>query len=312
MPNTVGKQATKIARNPPAEPPGNRQPTPVLSKSKSPQGLDHSLSRDQIPTPCEPSSNPPTSESLIPSPLKPVPPVRPRINTSQHPPPIPLQRPPGLEAANPRGYVSVDKQSNDHGNGLQAGPLNQPISQKPVPSTMRSPVSTTANASINRRTPSQVLSVDSSRHQVGQLDDTQPPARPQKAIPPVPRNSLPTTTQPPVTRPTVDNPVCPIVSDKAQPPQATTTLAPNKMPPPPRPLPAKSSDTTSGGLRMSTGKPRNKLMYSALLPGASRTLSRATSDPSSNSANDGIAAQPQVPESVCTSSMKNTIILTFM
>ncbi|KAJ6185935.1 hypothetical protein N7519_007236 [Penicillium mononematosum] len=50
------------------------------------------------------------------------------------------------------------------------------------------------------------------------------------------------------------------------------------MPPPSRPSSALGSGAPTAALRMGTGKPRRKLMYSALLPSASRTPSSATSD----------------------------------
>ncbi|KOS40307.1 hypothetical protein ACN38_g8836 [Penicillium nordicum] len=51
-----------------------------------------------------------------------------------------------------------------------------------------------------------------------------------------------------------------------------------KMPPPSRPPSAVNPGAPTTALRMGTGKPRRKLMYSALLPGTSRTPSPATSD----------------------------------
>ncbi|KAJ5955131.1 hypothetical protein N7501_009410 [Penicillium viridicatum] len=51
-----------------------------------------------------------------------------------------------------------------------------------------------------------------------------------------------------------------------------------KMPPPSRPSSALRPGAPTTALRMGTGKPRRKLMYSALLPSTSRTPSPATSD----------------------------------
>ncbi|KAJ5165089.1 uncharacterized protein N7500_006919 [Penicillium coprophilum] len=61
------------------------------------------------------------------------------------------------------------------------------------------------------------------------------------------------------------------------PPPANNSPSTN-MPPPSHPPSVIRSGAPISSLRMGTGKPRRKLMYSALLPGASRTPSPATSD----------------------------------
>ncbi|OQE40273.1 hypothetical protein PENCOP_c006G01525 [Penicillium coprophilum] len=63
------------------------------------------------------------------------------------------------------------------------------------------------------------------------------------------------------------------------------------MPPPSRPPSVIRSGAPTSSLRMGTGKPRRKLMYSALLPGASRT-SPATSDTLPTSARRKPATEP--------------------
>ncbi|KAJ5470461.1 hypothetical protein N7530_007818 [Penicillium desertorum] len=61
--------------------------------------------------------------------------------------------------------------------------------------------------------------------------------------------------------------------------QASINVPPSTdMPPPSRPSSTLGSGAPTAALRMGTGKPRRKLMYSALLPSASRIPSPATSD----------------------------------
>ncbi|KXG50003.1 protein of unknown function DUF2439 [Penicillium griseofulvum] len=64
------------------------------------------------------------------------------------------------------------------------------------------------------------------------------------------------------------------------------------MPPPSRPPSALHSGAPTSALRMGAGKPRRKLMYSALLPGGSRTPSPATSDTLPASATRAPATEP--------------------
>ncbi|EKV12392.1 hypothetical protein PDIG_33040 [Penicillium digitatum PHI26] len=61
------------------------------------------------------------------------------------------------------------------------------------------------------------------------------------------------------------------------PPTANNSSS-TKMPPPSRLSSVPHSEAPTAALRMGTGKPRRKLMYSALLPGISRTPSPANSD----------------------------------
>ncbi|CRL31041.1 Protein of unknown function DUF2439 [Penicillium camemberti] len=123
------------------------------------------------------------------------------------------------------------------------------------------------------------------------------PIPPQRSDPPtVSRTSLPiapnqssatlSTLQPPVR--VVSNYEKPIGSTNNQtstnvPPPADVPPSVNvssstKMPPPSRPSSALRPGAPTTALRMGTGKPRRKLMYSALLPSTSRTPSPATSD----------------------------------
>lgn len=68
------------------------------------------------------------------------------------------------------------------------------------------------------------------------------------------------------------------VSSSAHVPPPVNISSSTKMAPPSRPSSAPRSGAPTIALRMGTEKPRRKLMYSALLPGASRTPSPMTSD----------------------------------
>ncbi|KAJ5441896.1 hypothetical protein N7445_004903 [Penicillium cf. griseofulvum] len=85
-------------------------------------------------------------------------------------------------------------------------------------------------------------------------------------------------------------------SANVPPPTNVSSLA-NKspstnMPPPSRPPSALHSGAPTSALRMGAGKPRRKLMYSALLPGGSRPPSLATSDTSPANATRAPATEP--------------------
>ncbi|KAJ5512614.1 hypothetical protein N7463_002166 [Penicillium fimorum] len=75
------------------------------------------------------------------------------------------------------------------------------------------------------------------------------------------------------------------------PPPANNSPSTN-MAPPSRPPSALFSGAPTSALRMGTGKPRRKLMYSALLPGGSRTPSPATSNTLPASATREPATEP--------------------
>ncbi|CAG8899643.1 unnamed protein product [Penicillium egyptiacum] len=124
------------------------------------------------------------------------------------------------------------------------------------------------------------------------------PIPPQRSHPPtVSRSSLPiapkpsggSTPQAPVRA--VTNYVRPIEPAGNQAstnvPRSANVPASTNMPPPSRPSSALGSGAPTAALRMGTGKPRRKLMYSALLPSASRTPSPATSDTPPGSATRG-------------------------
>lgn len=154
------------------------------------------------------------------------------------------------------------------------------------------------------------------------------PIPPQRSDPPtVSRTSLPiapnqssatlSTLQPPVR--VVSNYEKPIGSTNNQtstnvPPPADVPPSVNvssstKMPPPSRPSSALRPGAPTTALRMGTGKPRRKLMYSALLPSTSRTPSPATSDTPPASATREPATNIPEQQLVCAHSLGKIVIL---
>ncbi|CAG7962281.1 unnamed protein product [Penicillium nalgiovense] len=149
---------------------------------------------------------------------------------------------------------------------------------KPIPSSTSSLPAVTPETEISR--PRGNLRVEhSSINRGNQSRAVSRPMPPQRSDPPT-RTTGGSTPQAPVR--TVTNYVKHIEPADNQasingPPSANVSPSTN-MPPPSRPSSAVGSGAPTAALRMGTAKPRRKLMYSALLPGALRTPSPATSD----------------------------------
>lgn len=93
----------------------------------------------------------------------------------------------------------------------------------------------------------------------------------------------------------------------------TANISPStKMPPPSRPSSVLRPGAPTTALRMGTGKPRQKLMYSALLPGTSRTPSPVASDTPPDSATRETATNNPEQPLVCTHPLIKIMTLIFL
>jgi len=334
--NPLARQATGVDGNSSVRISTSHQQRPVPSKPTHPQRPDPpSFSGVSVPASSEPDSSLPTPQTLIRSAIKAVPPVKPPNDKPKDAPPAQPQRPSRplsnsisvrpseTELSRPRPNLRGVQQPIDRENRpTDVHPPNQPKPQRPVPPVSRNPLSATSNSSIIRPpaerpviaeppNPGETLRVNESPiSRENQLQDVLPPAavppiQPQKRVSPVsPSNPF-------ITGPASEK-SAPAVSSNLQPGKTADNQASNSMPPPSRPLTEKPTETPTAGLRMSVGKPRRKLMYSALLPGASRTLSPATSNTSPGSANRGAPSEPPEQESVCTRSSSSVVVLISM
>ncbi|KAJ5509604.1 hypothetical protein N7527_011747 [Penicillium freii] len=123
------------------------------------------------------------------------------------------------------------------------------------------------------------------------LQKSDPPAVSRSSFPIAPKRSSAGGSAPQAPMRAVNNYVKPIepADNEAStnvPPTANAPPSTN-IPTPSRPSSALNSGAPTAVLRMGTAKPRRKLMYSALLPGASRTPSPAASDTPPGSATRG-------------------------
>ncbi|KAJ6132402.1 hypothetical protein N7471_007617 [Penicillium samsonianum] len=263
------------------------QRSAVPSKQTRPQRpKSPSFSRVSTSAASEPISSRPTAEEVVRTATKGVQPARPLGNKSKDvPPPMQPPRPlgpssrgslptvlPETETSRPRGNLRVEQPSMNRENSSKAA--SHPIPQQ----------------------------------------RSDPPTVSRSTLPNVPKQSsaVRSTAQAPVRAVTnYVNPIEPVHNQTSTnvPPQANVlppaNISPStNMPPPPRPSSASSvlrSGAPTTALRMGTGKPRRKLMYSALLPGASRTPSPAASDtppgsatrePATNTPEQQLAAAP--------------------
>lgn len=239
-----------------------QRPT-VRSKQTQPQRPDiSSLSKAPASVPSDPTSSLPTPEELVRTITRNVKPVRPASNVSKdRPPPMLPSRCPDVSLT------------------------SHPPTVPPETETTR---------------PRGPLHVDKPSSNLGtQSKDASHPNQPRRLEPPIiSRNPLPGAPNQPDHQSTPQAPVS-VVTNYVQPIQPASNQASANMPPPSRPSSALPSGAPTSALRMVSGKPRRKLMYSALLPSTSRTSSPASSDTTSI-ANHEPATKPPEQQLVCT------------
>ncbi|KAJ9484483.1 hypothetical protein VN97_g8890 [Penicillium thymicola] len=228
----------------------------VPPKETRPQRLNPpSVSRVSVPTGSEPTSSLLPPEELDHTATKGVQPPRPLGPSSKGPlPTLPAE----TEIAGLQGNLGVEQPSIGRENQSRA--VSRPIpparSDPSTVSTSSLPIAA-KQSSAAQSTPQPPVRVVNNYERPIESASNQTSTN----VPP-PANVLsPTPVRPPVNAPPLIN----ISSSR-------------KMPPPSRPSSALHPGAPTTALRMGTGKPRRKLMYSALLPGTSRTPSPATSD----------------------------------
>ncbi|CAG8044164.1 unnamed protein product [Penicillium salamii] len=288
--NPVVKQITRNSETPIVAASASHQQRPALSKPAHPKRPNPPVAtQHSIPASSEVNSSPSLPENGPRPATRLVPPPRPLNSASTPAPPAHTRGPPETyptpssttpsrkEISESIGTTRVGEQPHGCESRPQNAPRNPPRPQRPVPPLSRSSIPATSNVSITGSSSDGAMPAEAPRPQetlslnqpaVGcesQVQDAQPPTQPQRR-PPVPISSLTTSDTSP-SRPLTRRP-SPAVSNSVQPTE--NVPGPSNMPPPSRSLSARSSETPSGTLRMGTGKPRRKLMYSALLPGASR------------------------------------------
>ncbi|KAJ5196989.1 hypothetical protein N7449_007468 [Penicillium cf. viridicatum] len=226
------------------------QRSTVQSKKTRPQRLNPpSFSRVSVSTGSKPTSSLLPPEEVVRTATKGVQPPRPLGPSSKgYLPTIPTE----AEISGPQGNLRVEQTSINRENQSRA--LSRPIPPQ------RSDPPTVSRSSLPIA-PKQSPAVLSTR---------QPPVRVVSNYEkPIEATNDQTSTNVP--------PPADVLSPAHVPPPVNISSS-TKMPPPSRPSSAPRSGAPTTALRMGTGKPRRKLMYSALLPGASRTPSPVTSD----------------------------------
>ncbi|OQE21535.1 hypothetical protein PENFLA_c014G01445 [Penicillium flavigenum] len=190
-------------------------------------------------------------------------------------------------------------------NKSKNGPLHIQPPKPSVPSSTDSLPAVTPETEIPR--PRGDLRVEHpSIHRENQSRAVSRPIPPQKSDPPT-RTTGGSTPQAPVR--TVTNYVKPIEPADNQasinvPPSANVPPS-TDMPPPSRPSSALGSGASTAALRMGTAKPRRKLMYSALLPGASRTPSPASDTPPGSATRGTVTNTPEQQLAAATDNSTN-------
>lgn len=310
------------------------RPNPPTSSGRSvPAASQSNASLPSLEGPIRPSTRPvahPRPSNIKTTPAPPAPPERtqgsshlsnrpapPRPSNSRTTPAPPAQpertpetlpdfnsaAPSEREPSRPRGTLHTHESSRIRENRPKIAPPKPPVptkppapskqpTQRPVPPQPEDEVSNPVEAPRPRAT---AVSKEPAITREDREQSAQQPMRPQ-GRPSVPNSPPLTSPAAPVSRPTAAS-SSPTVSSGG-PANTTNVPSPSNMPPPARPLPRKPSEPSSGGLRMSSGRPRKKLMYSALLPGTSQTSSPTTSSSPSGSA-DNVPTVPQEPQSVC-------------
>ncbi|CAI7660950.1 unnamed protein product [Penicillium crustosum] len=221
----------------------------VPSKQTRPQRLNHpSFSRVSVPTRSEPTSSLLPPEEVVHT-IKGVQPPRPLSPSSKRPLPTLHAE---AEISEPQGNLRVEQTSMNCENQSRA--ISRPIpAQRPDPPTVS-------------RSSLPIAPKQSS----ATIPTPQPPVRVvsnyEKPIEST--NNQTCTNVPPPANVSPSNNVPPSVNISSS----------TKMPPPSRLSSALRPGAPTTALRMGTGKPRRKLMYSALLPSTSRTPSPATAD----------------------------------
>ncbi|KAJ5322795.1 hypothetical protein N7452_011084 [Penicillium brevicompactum] len=318
--NSSASQLTRIGGRSTIETPTSITQGPALSQRANPPRPDlPTAARRSVPAVSQPGANLPSPEGSTRPIHRPITPSRPSNGTTTTAPPAQPRRTTGTlpesnsavpseqEPPRPRGTLRAPETSRIRENRPKAAPTKPPAPPKP-PTPPRPPappkpptqkpdlppsgtdVSMTVEAPHSRETPASkepAISCED-RQQSAQL-----PTKPQER-PSVSKNPPLASSNAPNSRPKAAH-SSPTVSN-SEPENTTNVPTPSNMPPPARPVSRKPSETTPGGLRMGGGRPRKKLMYSALLPGASRTPSPTTSSSPLGSGNDPPTIEPQEPD----------------
>ncbi|KAJ5360341.1 hypothetical protein N7517_009532 [Penicillium concentricum] len=244
------------------------QKSTVQSKqTRSPRPNPPSFSRASASTAFEPP------EEADRTATKGVQPARPLYNKSKDAP-APIQSlrplgpssrgplpsiPPETEIPRPRGNFHVKQPSINRENQSKVVSRPNPPQRSDPPRVSRdSPPKAPRQPSVGRSTP---------QAPVRAVTNYMKPIEPAN-------NQAPTNDSPPTNVSSLAN-IPPSVNI---PPPANVPPPANNSPSTSMPPPALRSGAPTSALRMGTGKPRRKLMYSALLPGGSRSPSPATSD----------------------------------
>jgi hypothetical protein len=287
--------------------PANHQQRPaVQSKHTRPQRPDPSShSRVSAPFSSDPASSLPPPEELFRTITGASQSARPAGNESKDvlppmQPPRPHVRPSRSHLSNTPSEVEIARaqrnspadlpsiNSEDHSKSSASRLVGHRRSDPPTVS--RSSLSAAPKQPDRRPTPQAPVRVVTNYVRAIQPEDIEAPIEIPSSIhaPTSPDVPLPTRISPPISAPPPIN----------RPPPTSRPPA-TSMPPPSRPSAALPSAAPTAALRMGAGKPRRKLMYSALLPASSRTLSPAASDTSSGSSNRPPVTEPSEQQLVC-------------
>ncbi|KAI3147067.1 hypothetical protein CBS147325_4223 [Penicillium roqueforti] len=268
-----------------------------------------SFSSASASTASEPISSLPTTEELFRTPAKGFQPARSLGNKSKdNPPPIQPPRPrgpstsslptvtPETEIPRPRETLCVEQPSISRENRSRA--LSRPIppQRSDPPAASRSSLTSAPKPSSARSTPqTPVRAVSNYVNPIEPVCNQASINVPASVNIPPPANVPPTVNIPsPANISSSANiPLPANVLPTVNVPSPVNISSSTSMPPPSRPSSTLRSGAPTSSLRMGVGKPRRKLMYSALLPGASRTPSPATSDTSPGSASEPATNTPE-------------------
>ncbi|CAG8224646.1 unnamed protein product [Penicillium olsonii] len=315
--NPVTKRAARTAETPAIPTLASHQQRPApskpapLNRSDPPRPLGRSISASS-----EVNSSLPSPQNLTRPSTRPLLSSSPLSSASTPAAPIHTRRPPGVlpspisaitvdkEVTVPQEATRVDAQPQSRGNRPKDPPPNPTRPQRPIPPLARGSIPVTPNVPVTQSTAEKAVPSEGPRDgqiptsnqptvgQRGEAQGTRPPTQPPKR-PPAPKISPLTSNAP--TRP-LSGELPSAASNSEQPTEVADVPAPRNMAPPSRPLPGKSSENPPRILRMGSGKPRKKLMYSALLPDASRTPSPTASNSLPASGKQRPAPEPKKPE----------------
>ncbi|KAJ5836544.1 hypothetical protein N7447_002570 [Penicillium robsamsonii] len=185
--------------------------------------------------------------------------------------------PPEPEITKPRGDLHVEQPSINRENQSKAASRPTPPRRSDPPGLPRSsPPSAPRKLSVGRSTPQAPVRAVTNYVKPIEPANNQAPTN----LPPTKVSSL------------ANIPPSVNISPPANVPPPANNSPSTNMAPPSRPPSALCSGAPTSALRIGTGKPRRKLMYSALLPRGSRTPSPVTSDTLPTSATREPATEP--------------------